>query len=68
MEVTFVVTVLVGAPLIGLTSFLVDLEGWRGRVVYATTLAAAVWLVTAVVVYGYARYRVTGGSRADDGQ
>ena len=58
MEVTFVVTVLVGAPIVAIGSLLFDIGGWTDRLVYATTVAAAVWFVTAVVVYGYARRRL----------
>lgn len=62
LEMTFIVTVVVGVPIIALTSLLVDLPTWTARVTYATSVAAAVWLLTAVVLFGYAwRVRSTRG-------
>lgn len=62
LEMTFIVTVVVGVPIIALASLLVDLPTWRARITYATTVAAAVWLLTAVVLFGYAwRFRPTRG-------
>ena len=58
MEVTFVVTVLVGTPLVIFSSLFVELDGWTARLVYATTIAAAVWFVTAIAVYLVARRRL----------
>lgn len=67
LEVTFVLTVLIGAPLIAVGSIFVDLPTWTARVTYATMVAAAVWLITAVIVYLYARGRLRPG-RGDDGR
>lgn len=55
-ELTFIITVIVGTPLIALSALFVELPDFETRVVYATTIAAAVWLVTAVVLYARARY------------
>ena len=55
MEMTFLLTVVLGAPLIAIGSLWFEIGGWTGRVVFATTVAAAVWFVTAVCVYFYAR-------------
>lgn len=55
LQVTFIATVLLGAPMIAIGSLLVDLDDWTARVVFATTVAAGVWFVTAVGVYLYAR-------------
>lgn len=55
LEVTFVLTVLVGAPVIALASLFVELDSWTARVVFATTLAGALWFVFAVVIYASVR-------------
>ncbi len=56
LEVTFVLTVVIGAPLIAIGSLLIELPTWTARVTYATMVAAAVWLLTAMLVYAYARW------------
>lgn len=55
MEMTFILTVVIGTPIIALGGLLVEFDGWTGRVVYATTIAALVWFLTAISVYLYAR-------------
>lgn len=59
MEVTFILTVLVGTPIVVVGSLWFDPSGWTGRIVYATTVGAAIWFATAVGVYVYARRRLT---------
>lgn len=55
MQVTFVVTIVVGAPLVALASLWVTLPTWGEKAVFAVRVGAVVWFVTALVVYLYAR-------------
>jgi hypothetical protein len=55
MQTTFVLTVLVGAPAVGLLSIGRALPTWTERAVFAVRVGALVWIVVAVAVYGYAR-------------
>ncbi|WP_458205372.1 DUF5822 domain-containing protein [Haladaptatus sp. NG-SE-30] len=59
MQVTFVTTILVGAPIVALLSVVsgVTLPTWESRVSFAIRVGAIVWFVTAVSVYLYARTR-----------
>lgn len=61
MEVTFILTVVIGTPIVVLGSLWFDIDGWTARVVYATTVAAALWFVTAIAVYVYARTDIRRG-------
>lgn len=56
MQVTFVTTILVGAPLVALASISFDLATWGERVTFAVQVGAFVWFVTAMVVFAYAKY------------
>lgn len=63
MQVTFVVTILVGAPVVALLSTAVTLDTWPTRAAFAIRVGAPIWFLTAVGVFLYAkRYD------ADDGQ
>lgn len=55
MQVTFLVTVVVGAPAVALLGTQVALPDWGARVSFAVRVGAVVWLVTGVTVYAYAR-------------
>ncbi len=55
MQVTFVVTIAVGAPLVAALSTLVTLPTWGARAAFAVRVGAVVWFLTAVGVYVYAR-------------
>ncbi len=55
MQVTFVTTILVGAPAVALLSLSVDLPTWEAKAGFAARVGALLWFVTAVAVYGYAR-------------
>lgn len=59
MQMTFVVTVVAGAPLVALLSVPASLDSWSARVAFAVRVGALVWLVTAVGVYFFER-RATG--------
>jgi hypothetical protein len=55
MQTTFVVTILVGAPLVAGLSTVVTLPTWGARAGFAIRVGAVVWFLTAVGVYLYAR-------------
>ena len=57
MQVTFVTTILVGSPVVAVTSLGTRLPTWTSRAVFAVRVGAVVWILTAVCVYLYARYR-----------
>ncbi len=58
MQTTFVVTILVGSPVVALLSLGTTLETWGARVEFALRVGAVVWLLTSVAVYLYAvRYQ-----------
>jgi hypothetical protein len=67
MQTTFVVTILVGAPVVALLSTTVALESWGARAAFAVRVGAPIWFVTAVAVAVYARRNDAGdGGSADD--
>ena len=55
MQVTFVLTVAVGAPVVAVLSLFYSLPTWGARAEFAVRVGAVMWLVTAVAAYGYAR-------------
>jgi len=55
MQVTFVATVVAGAPVVAIAALFVSLPTWNARAAFAIRIGAVVWLVTAVSVYLYAR-------------
>ena len=55
MQVTFVVTILVGAPVVAAASAFLELASWGARAAFALRVGAPVWFLTAVGVYLYAR-------------
>lgn len=57
MQVTFVVTLAAGVPLVVALSALANLSTWSARAAFAVRVGAVVWLVTALGVYGYARWQ-----------
>lgn len=56
MQTTFVLTILVGAPAVAALSSTVALPTWGDRATFAIRVGAAVWILTALSVYGYARH------------
>jgi hypothetical protein len=67
MQVTFVVTILVGSPVVALASTTTTLPTWGARAEFAIRVGAVVWLLTAVAVFAYARRRESTASGDDDG-
>ncbi|MFC4357112.1 DUF5822 domain-containing protein [Halobium salinum] len=57
MQTTFVLTIVVGAPVVALLSMAVELSSWGQWASFAVRVGAAVWFVTAVATYLYARRR-----------
>jgi hypothetical protein len=57
MQVTFVTTIVAGAPLVAILSTTTTLSTWGARAAFAVRVGALVWFVTAVLAYAYARRR-----------
>ena len=55
MQTTFVVTILVGAPIVALLSLGTDLPTWGARAEFAIRVGAVVWLLVALSVFAYAK-------------
>ena len=64
MQVTFVATIVVGAPVVALLSTQVALPDWGARVSFAVRVGAVVWLLTGLSVYLYARRHADEGDAA----
>ncbi len=58
MQITFVVTIVVGAPIVAGLSLFVDLPTWGQRVSFAIRVGAPIWFLTAVSAFLYAKYRL----------
>ncbi|RNJ26785.1 DUF5822 domain-containing protein [Halosegnis longus] len=58
MQVTFVTTIVVGAPVVALASLFFTLSSWGAWAEFAIRVGALVWFVTATCVYVYARRHV----------
>lgn len=59
MQVTFVATIVVGAPLVALLSTQVALPTWGARLSFAVRVGAVVWILTGLGAYAVARRRQT---------
>lgn len=55
MQTTFVLTIVVGAPVVAALSVFYELPTWAARASFAVRVGAIVWFVTAVAVFLYAR-------------
>ncbi|WP_418285750.1 DUF5822 domain-containing protein [Halorubrum sp. DTA46] len=68
MQTTFVVTILVGAPIVAVLSVFVTLDTWGARAAFAIRVGAPIWFLTAVVVALYAKRTEAGdgGSTVED--
>lgn len=58
MQLTFVLTIVVGAPLVALFSIPYSLPTWGARAEFAIRAGAVVWFVTSLAVYVYERRRI----------
>lgn len=55
MQVTFALTIVVGAPVVAVLSLGVSsLDTWTQRVIFAIRVGAVVWVITALSVFLYA--------------
>lgn len=54
MQVTFVLTIVIGAPIIALGSMWVELTTWGERAQFAAGFGSVIWLVVASVVFAVA--------------
>ncbi|WP_338729333.1 DUF5822 domain-containing protein [Haladaptatus sp. DJG-WS-42] len=59
MQVTFVLTIAIGAPVVTLLSIPYTLPTWGARASFAIRVGAIIWLLTALSVYTYARRNVS---------
>ncbi|MDZ7746374.1 MAG: DUF5822 domain-containing protein [Halobacteriales archaeon] len=69
MQVTFVTTIVVGAPVVAVCSLFFELSSWGAWASFAIRVGALVWFITAVCVYFVARRRadsVDGNESADE--
>ena len=67
MQVTFVLAIVVGAPLIAALSVFASVPSWTARATFAVQVGAVVWLVLAIAVYAYARWvRVSSADAAPE--
>ena len=55
MQVTFLVTILAGVPIVALLSTVVPLATWTERALFAVRVGAVLWFVTAIGTFLYAR-------------
>lgn len=57
MQTTFIVTIVVGAPLVTIAALLIDpaLSSWGDRARFAVSIGALVWFFTAIAVFAYAK-------------
>ncbi len=63
MQMTFVVTILVGAPVVALLSTVVTLDTWGARAAFAIRVGAPIWFATAVSLAVYAKRTEAGDVR-----
>jgi hypothetical protein len=66
MQTTFVVTIVVGAPVVALLAAFQPLPTWSARVGFAVRVGAVVWILTALGVFAYARRNDVGGGGVGD--
>ncbi len=55
MQMTFVLTILLGAPVVGLASWSVSLPSWEARARFAVGLGAVIWFMLAIGLFLYQR-------------
>ncbi len=55
MQVTFVATIVVGAPVVAVLSTTTELASWTERALFAVRVGAPIWFCTSIAAYLYAR-------------
>ncbi len=68
MQVTFVLTILVGAPIVAVVSVGAELPTWGARAEFAIRIGAVVWILTAIPTFLYARRRASDRSEGGNEQ
>jgi hypothetical protein len=68
MQTTFVLTIVVGAPVVAVLSTGTTLPTWSARATFALRMGAVVWLLTAAGVFLYARRHTRDGDGEADGE
>lgn len=68
MQTTFVLTIVVGAPIVALLSTQATLGTWGARATFAVRVGAPIWFLTAVAVFAYAKrtQEIGAGESVDD--
>lgn len=56
LQITFILTILIGAPVTALLGIYVELPTWSDRAEFAIRVGAVIWFLTAVITYGYTKY------------
>ncbi len=57
MQVTFVTSIIVGAPIVAILSIPATLPTWTDRAQFAIGIGSMVWFVVGIVVFLYARQK-----------
>jgi hypothetical protein len=57
MNLTFVLTLVVGVPLVVVLSLFVELDGWGEIGTFVVQVGAAIWFLTAIAIYARERFR-----------
>lgn len=56
LQVTFIASIVVGAPLVAILSIPVTLDTWPERARFAAGIGSMVWFFVGIAVYLYARH------------
>lgn len=56
VQVTFVLSIVVGAPVVAVLAMTADLATWNARLSFAIRVGAVVWLLVGTGVLAYARF------------
>ena len=67
MQTTFVLTIIIGAPVVTLLSLGTTLSTWEARAGFAIRVGAVIWILTALSVFGYARWSDTDANTDTNG-
>ncbi|MES3161736.1 MAG: DUF5822 domain-containing protein [Halorubrum sp.] len=65
MQMTFVLTIVIGAPIVALVSTQVTLDTWGARAAFAIRVGAPIWFFVAVGLAVYARRTGAGDGAAE---
>lgn len=56
LQITFILTILIGAPVTAFLGIYVELPTWTDRAEFAIRVGAVIWFLTAVTILGYTKY------------